>query len=280
LHQWAKNALIFVPAIVSHRIVEWPVAQAALLGFVCFGLCASGTYVVNDLLDLEADRAHPRKSKRPFASGELPLVQGIVVGGLLVALGIVVALVVLGSLFVGVLLVYLASTFWYSWVLKRIAMVDVLALAGLYTVRVLAGDAAIMVAPSFWLLAFSMFMFLNLAVVKRYTELQAALEAGDSTARGRGYTTDDLPLLLSSGTSSAFISVLVLALYVNDGSEALYRYPQALWLLCPLMLYWICRVWRKAHRGELHDDPVVFALRDRPSLLVVCLCATLMVIAA
>jgi 4-hydroxybenzoate polyprenyltransferase len=201
-------------------------------------------------------------------------------GSALVALGIVIAMIVLGPLFVGVLLVYLAGTFWYSWVLKRIAMVDVLALAGLYTIRVLAGDAAIMVPPSFWLLAFSMFMFLNLAVVKRYTELQAVQEAGSSSARGRGYTTDDLPLLLSSGTSAAFISVLVLALYVNDGSEALYRYPQALWLLCPLMLYWICRVWRKAHRGELHDDPVVFALRDRPSLLVVCLCVVLMVIAA
>jgi 4-hydroxybenzoate polyprenyltransferase len=279
IYQWAKNVLIFVPALVSHRIVELPVLQEAIVAFLCFGICASGNYLINDLLDLEADRAHARKRTRPFASGELSLGQGMLAAPLLLLLGIGTALVTLGPMFVGVLLLYLVGTFWYSWHLKRVAMVDVLTLAGLYTVRVIAGGAAIDVAPSFWLLAFSMFMFLSLALVKRYTELHSALGQGKSAASGRGYTTDDLTLLLSCGTSSAFISVMVLALYVNEGSETLYRYPQALWLLCPLMLYWVCRVWLKTYRGELHDDPVVFALRDRPSLLVVCLCGALVVAA-
>jgi 4-hydroxybenzoate polyprenyltransferase len=182
-------------------------------------------------------------------------------------------------MFAGVLLAYLVGSLWYSWMLKRIAMVDVLTLAGLYTVRVVAGGEAIVVQPSFWLLAFSMFMFLSVAVAKRYTELQAARAAGLTTASGRGYTTDDLPLLLAAGIAAGFISVLVMALYVNVGSERLYRHPQALWLVCPLMLYWVCRIWLKAHRRELHDDPVVFALRDRPSLLVAALCAVLILVA-
>jgi 4-hydroxybenzoate polyprenyltransferase len=279
LHQWAKNVLIFVPAVVSHRLMEVGVLGAAVVAFVSFGLCASATYIVNDLLDLEADRAHVRKRSRPFASGELAPAQGIAVAVLLLATGLLLAIAWLPTLFMAVLLLYLIGTFWYSWALKRIAMVDVLTLSGLYTVRVIAGSAAILVEPSFWLLAFSMFMFLSLALVKRYTELRAAQDAGRLEASGRGYTTDDLGLLLSCGTSSAFISVLVLSLYVNGGTEQLYRHPKALWLLCPLMLYWVCRVWRKTHRGELHDDPVVFAIKDRPSLLVAFLCAILLLVA-
>ena len=174
----------------------------------------------------------------------------------------------LGTLFTAVLGLYLAGTVWYSVALKRIAMVDVLSLAGLYTLRLIAGAAAATAIPSFWLLAFSMFMFLGLAIIKRYTELRWLLNAGTDKAAGRGYTTDDLPLLLSCGTSSCFASILVLALYVNDGTAKLYRHAEALWLLCPLMLYWILRVWRKSFRGELHDDPVVFALRDWPSIVV------------
>lgn len=276
LHQWAKNALIFVPALVSHLIFQWPVLQAAVLAFLCFGLCASGNYVINDLLDLDADRVHPHKRLRPFASGELPLAAGIVAAGLLLVTGIGGAFWLLGPAFGGVLLAYLVGTFWYSWTLKRIAMVDVLALAGLYTVRVVAGAAAIGVAPSFWLLAYSMFLFLSLALVKRYCELKVNLEAGKTGAAGRGYNTDDLPLLLSAGTSAGLISVLVLALYVHDASEGLYSRPYLLWLICPLLLYWVVRVWRKAHRGELEHDPVVFALRDRPSLAVFAACVILM----
>ncbi|MEP7311777.1 MAG: UbiA family prenyltransferase [Pseudomonadota bacterium] len=279
VHQWAKNVLIFVPALVSHRATELPVIQAALLAFLSFGLCASATYIINDLLDLDADRAHARKRSRPFASGQLSLVGGLFCALGLLATGVGIAVLALNFWFLASLLLYLAITFWYSWALKRIAMVDVLTLAALYTIRVIAGSAAIAVEPSFWLLAFSMFMFLSLALVKRYTELHAAFSAGRVEASGRGYTTADLALLLSCGTSSGFISVLVLALYVNSGSESLYRYPQALWLLCPLMLYWICRVWLKTHRGQLHDDPVVFAIKDRPSLATAVLCVTLVLLA-
>ncbi len=279
LHQWAKNLLIFVPAVVSHQIFEVAVAKAALVAFVCFGACASSTYVVNDLLDLDADRTHARKRSRPFASGAIPLTHGMVGAITLLAAGLSTAILTLGSMFVAILLLYLVGTIWYSWTLKRIAMVDVLTLAGLYTIRVIAGSAAINVEPSFWLLAFSMFMFLSLALVKRYTELRAVFVSGRAEATGRGYTTEDLSLLLSYGSAAGLISVLVLALYVNEGTENLYQYPKILWLLCPLMLYWISRVWRKTHRGELHDDPVVFAIKDRPSLLVVSLCIVLVFLA-
>jgi 4-hydroxybenzoate polyprenyltransferase len=275
LHQWTKNLLIFVPALASHRALEPAVAQASLLAFLWFSLCASATYLLNDLLDLEADRAHPTKRLRPLASGDMSLVTGIVTAALLLGISVVGAVLSSSLIFVALLLMYLAGTLWYSFMLKRIAMVDALSLAGLYTVRVIAGGAAVSVAPSFWLLAFSMFMFLSLAMVKRYTELRSVLTAGDHAAAGRGYVTDDLPLLLSCGTASGFVSVMVLALYVNLGAGELYRYPEALWLICPAVLYWICRVWRKAHRGELHDDPVVFAIKDKPSLVVGGLCAML-----
>lgn len=276
VHQWAKNVLIFVPALASHRIFELEVILASLLAFFWFGLCASGTYLINDLLDLDADRLHVRKRLRPLASGRLSLVHGIAAAVALVVLAFVGATATLNGVFTFVLLLYLVATLWYSFALKRIAMVDTLSLAGLYTVRVVAGGAAIAVVPSFWLLAFSMFLFLSLAMVKRYTELRSALSAGRSGAAGRGYTTDDLPLVLSCGISSGFVCILVLALYINVGASQLYRHPHALWLLCPLLLYWICRIWRKTSRGELHDDPVVFALSDRPSIAVGFICAVLL----
>jgi 4-hydroxybenzoate polyprenyltransferase len=268
LHQWAKNVLILIPAIAAHSLFEVPVLVQSILAVWWFCLCASGTYIVNDLLDLDADRKHPRKRNRPFARGDLPLQRGLGVAGLLVAGSIVGGVLTLGLLYAATLVVYLVGTLWYSAALKRIAMMDVLALAGLYTVRVLAGAAAVAIVPSFWMLAFSMFMFLNLAIVKRYVELRGVLSSGESVAAGRGYTTADLPLLLSCGTSAGFVSVLVLALYVNSSLDAFYSKPELLWLLCPLLLYWICRVWRKTFRGSLHEDPVVFALTDKPSLVV------------
>ena len=279
LHQWSKNLLLFVPAAVSHRIVDPGVIQTSTLAFLCFGLGASATYIINDLVDIESDRLHVRKRLRPFAAGELRPAHGWRAAVLLIIVALSIAATTVNLTFAAMLLGYLAITSWYSFHLKRIAMVDVLTLAGLYTVRVLAGGAAIAVDPSFWLLAFSMFMFLSLALVKRYTELRRALQAGEFVAAGRGYTTDDLALLLSCGTSAGLISVLVLALYVDVGTEQLYRRPQALWLLCPLMLYWVLRVWRKAHREELHHDPVVFAMRDKPSLAVAALCMILIVAA-
>jgi 4-hydroxybenzoate polyprenyltransferase len=276
LHQWAKNLLLFIPALGAHRLLEPTTLTPALLSFLWFGLVASGTYMVNDLLDVESDRQHPRKRLRPFAAGDLGTRAGWSMAALLVLGAFAGALLTVHPMFAGVLALYLVGTLWYSKALKRIAMVDVLTLAGLYTLRLIAGAAAVQVVPSFWLLAFSMFMFLGLAIIKRYTELRAVLQAGNQTAAGRGYTIEDLPLLLACGTSACFVSILVLALYVNDGSAGMYRHPEVLWLLCPPVLYWILRVWRKSFRGELHDDPVVFALRDWPSLLVGGICAALL----
>src|SRR5690606_8243579 len=242
-----------------------------LAAFFLFGLCASGGYIANDLLDLDADRVHPRKRLRPFASGDIPIVHGIVVAPLLIVGSLVIAALTLPVLFAATLALYLATSLWYSVALKRIAMVDVLTLASLYSLRIVAGGAAVAIMPSFWLLAFAMFLFLSLAAAKRYAELRTAHDAGKADAPGRGYSVADLPLLQSSGLAAGYLAVLVLALYINSGAETMYRFPQLVWLLCPLLLYWMNRVWLWTSRGRMHDDPVVFALTDRPSLLVFAL---------
>ncbi len=266
LYQWLKNALVFLPLLASHKVFDATALAESALAFLCFGLCASGTYLLNDLLDLAADRRHPRKRNRPFASGALPLFHGMVVMPLMVAVAFVLAYG-LSLRFAEVLLCYLILTLAYSFRLKRVAMLDVVVLAALYTVRIVAGTAAIHAEYSFWLLAFSMFIFLSLAMLKRYTELLDLLDSGQRMVGGRGYAVDDLPLIQSLGGASGYISVLVLALYINStASEVLYRRPHLLWLLCPLLLYWISRAWVVAHRRAMHDDPIVFAVTDKVSL--------------
>jgi len=266
LYQWLKNLLVFLPLLAAHRLLDRTALAESLLAFVAFGLCASGTYLLNDLLDLNADRRHPRKRNRPFASGELSLFQGMAVMPLMIAVAFVLALG-LSERFVLVLFGYLFLTLAYSFRLKRVVMLDVVVLAALYTVRIVAGTVAIHVSYSFWLLAFSMFIFLSLAMLKRYTELLSLMDSGERMAGGRGYAVDDLPLIQSLGAASGYISVLVLALYINStASEVLYRRPHVLWLVCPLMLYWVSRAWVVAHRRQMHDDPIVFAVSDRVSL--------------
>ncbi|MEO8672508.1 MAG: UbiA family prenyltransferase [Tahibacter sp.] len=273
LHQWLKNLLVFLPLLAAHRVLETGGLLHAGIAFFAFGLCASGVYVLNDLLDLDADRRHPRKRKRPFAAGTLPLVHGLIAAPLLTLAGFGLAWF-LSPLFAGVLLAYYVLTLAYSLRLKRIVMLDVVVLAALYTVRIVGGAAAVGGGLSFWLLAFSMFLFLSLAMLKRYTELIALQANGSGKASGRGYAVEDLPLIQSLGGSSGYLSVLVLALYINStASEALYRSPKVLWMLCPLLLYWISRVWVIAHRGNMHDDPVVFAVSDRVSQCILLLCA-------
>lgn len=265
IHQWIKNILVFLPLLASHRVLEVDSVAQALLAFVCFGMCASSVYLTNDLLDLPADRQHHRKRHRPFAAGTLPLVAGPVVAALLLVASFGLAFLVAHQ-FVAVLFGYYVLTSAYSIRLKRIMMLDVVVLATLYTTRILAGTAAIQSKPSFWLLAFSMFIFLSLAMVKRYTELLALQASGKVTASGRGYDVDDIPLIQSMGSSSGYLAVLVLALYVDStASMSLYRHPHYLWMLCPLLLYWISRTWAIAHRGVMHDDPVIFAVMDRTS---------------
>ena len=277
LHQWLKNLLIFLPLLAAHMLFAPQAIQRSVLAFFCFGLCASGVYLLNDLLDLESDRRHPRKCLRPFAAGTLSLVAGLIAAPLLALVSFALALL-LSPLFAAVLLGYYALTLAYSFALKRIAMLDAIVLGALYTVRIVAGTVAIRTALSFWLLAFSMFLFLSLAMLKRYTELRGLRDAGQTEASGRGYAVDDLPLIESLGGSSGFLSVLVLALYINStASEVLYRHPQILWMLCPLLLYWVSRAWLIAHRGAMHDDPVVFALLDRVSRFILVLCGAAIV---
>jgi 4-hydroxybenzoate polyprenyltransferase len=279
LHQWLKNLLVFVPLLTAHRFLEPEAVAQSLLAFAAFSLCASGVYVLNDLLDLSADRQHQRKRHRPFAAGRLPLLHGLLIAPLLTVCGLLVALAC-SPAFAGVLLIYYAATLAYSLRLKRVVMLDVVLLAGLYTVRIIGGTIAIDAELSFWLLAFSMFIFLSLALLKRYTELHAMLARGRTTASGRGYGVDDLPLLQSLGAAAGYIAVMVMALYINSPeSIELYRNPKLLWFICPVLLYWVSRAWVIAHRGDMHDDPIVFAATDRPSQVVAVLCALFALVA-
>jgi 4-hydroxybenzoate polyprenyltransferase len=278
-HQWAKSLLVAVPLLAAHRANDADSAIVVLLAMVTFCLCSSSVYVLNDLLDLEADRGHPRKSKRPFAAGDLPLSIGFALIPVLLGLSLITALF-LPNRFLPVLATYYCFTIAYSFGLKGIVIVDVLTLAGLYTLRIIAGAAAISISLSFWLLWFSMFLFLSLALVKRFSELNSLHRLSRSHAAGRDYAVDDLPVLQSLGIASGYLSVLVLALYINSPEiDALYSRPSIIWTLCILMLYWISRVWVIAQRGEMNDDPVVFALKDHASQAVGIL-ATIAVVLA
>lgn len=270
LHQWLKNLLLFLPMLAAHRLLDLPLAGSALLAFLCFGMCASSVYLLNDLLDLQDDRHHPRKRFRPFAAGQLSIGAGLLAFPLLLTASFTLALWLLPWAFATVLLCYYVLTLSYSLLLKRMMVVDVITLATLYTLRILAGGAAVGLSVSFWLLAFSMFMFLSLALIKRYAELHHLRGRGSKEkARGRGYEAADLDMLASLGAAAGYMSVMVLALYINDGNTVrLYRHPQFIWLACPLMLTWITRAWMIAHRGRMHDDPVLFAVKDRASLLI------------
>ncbi|MDG4554653.1 MAG: UbiA family prenyltransferase [Candidatus Competibacter sp.] len=274
LHQWLKNLLIFVPLAAGHAWNQPATLALALLAFVSFGLCASSVYLLNDLLDLGSDRRHPRKRQRPFAAGKLPILQGVIAIPLLLIAAFGLSLPINPPAFTAALATYYVFTLAYSLRLKQTLMLDVIVLAGLYTLRIVAGAAAANLMPSFWLLAFSMFLFLSLALVKRYAELQTLREQGELSASGRGYHVDDLGILQSLGTAAGYLAVLVLALYVNsETSRALYGQPMVIWLLCPALLYWISRVWLLAHRGEMHDDPIVFALTDSHSRYMLLACA-------
>ncbi|PXV57250.1 4-hydroxybenzoate polyprenyltransferase [Dyella jiangningensis] len=279
VHQWIKNALVFLPMLAAHRLFDADAALATVLAFACFSLCASSVYITNDLLDLASDRQHHRKRQRPFAAGHLPLLAGpvVAIGLLLVSFGLAA---LLHEVFVAVLAGYYLLTSAYSLRFKRIVMLDVVVLATLYTSRIVAGTAAIHTKPSFWLLAFSMFLFLSLAMVKRFIELLSAQRAGKINASGRGYDVGDIPLVQSLGAASGYLSVLVLALYIDSpDSRALYHHPHYLWLLCPVLLYWVSRTWAIAHRGVMHDDPVVFAVTDRLSQVLLIICATVILFA-
>ncbi len=266
-HQWAKNILLLAPLLFSHNLRPRP-AEAVFLAFFCFSFMASASYLVNDLLDIESDRRHPIKRYRPFASGDLPVSAGILLA-LALACASLALLPLLARGFAFWLAIYILSTSAYTLFIKRIVIVDVLVLSGLYTLRLLAGGAATGTVISPWLAGFSSFLFLSLAMVKRFSELENLRERGARATHGRGYLVADLEQIRAFGTASAYAAVLVFSLYITRPDvDALYKHPARLWLIVPLLVYWITRVWLLASRGELDDDPVIFALRDRISLAV------------
>ena len=279
-HQWAKNVLVALPLLLAHRATEPGLLAGTVLAFVALCLCASGTYVVNDLTDRDRDRRHPTKRTRPFASGALSPAFGAGLAGVLVAAAFSVS-VALPPAFAFALAAYVLVTLAYSVHLKGEPILDVMVLAGLYALRVVAGGAAAGVPLSEWLLAFSLFFFLGLALLKRYVELRQ-METGAAPAdNGRGYLAADASLVRAAGPATGLFSVLVLALYVTSPEvRVLYSHPELLWAAIPAFLYWTLRMWLLAHRGEMPDDPVLFAVRDRVSYAVVAIVTAAVALAA
>ncbi len=266
-HQWAKNVLLFLPLLLSHH-VSLKAIVAAIEAFFCFSFIASANYLINDLLDIENDRRHLKKRLRPFASGDLAVSSGLGMVLLLVAASCAL-LPQLPATFALWLLIYTTTTSAYSFYLKRVPLVDVLVLSGLYTVRMLAGSAATETFISPWLSGLAIFLFLSLAMVKRFSELASLRERGIANSHGRGYLVSDLEQIRAFGTASAYAAVVVFSLYISRPDvSALYRHSGRLWLIVPIMLYWLNRVWLLASRGELDEDPVVFAIRDPVSLML------------
>lgn len=275
LHQWLKNLLIFVPVFVSGQYLEQKQLLICFLAFLAFGLLASSTYIINDLLDLESDRLHPRKKNRPLAAANLSILSGLAVSFCLFVTSAVIS-ITLGLTFSLVLVTYLILTLTYSFKIKRYFGMDVIALASLYTIRIFAGAAVIAVTVSFWLLSFSMFIFLSLALVKRCGELQGLAATDKQQVKGRDYNVTDINVLTSFGSASSLLAILMFCFYINN--QALtdqYQQLTLLWLIIPIMGYWLIRMWVKTARGEMHDDPIVFSLKDKGS--IVCIFAMVVI---
>lgn len=276
-HQWAKNALVFVPLVTSGQLGQ---AAHAAVAFACLSLIASSIYLVNDVLDVDADRAHPRKRRRPIAAGTLAIPTALAVAAAGTLSGLAGAASLLGPAALVAIACYLALTLAYSFRLKAAMIADVLTLACLYTVRIIAGAAAIGVAVSFWLLLFSIFLFLSLGYLKRYVELRGSTRGGDELLSGRGYAPADEGIVAMNGVAAGMVSVLVLALFAEAMSRAdTYASPPLLWLLPLPLLYWLNRIWMMGRRGEVDSDPVAFALTDRKSLVIGAITAAILVAA-
>lgn len=277
-HQWLKNLLVLVAPLAAHALDVGTLA-AALLAMIAFSLAASAGYLVNDLLDLPSDRAHPNKRRRPFANGDLPVKLGVMLAPVLLLAGLSIALWVTPGLML-LLAGYWVLSLAYSLVLKRAAPLDVMILSGLYVLRIFGGSIATGIDVSHWLLVFSMFLFLSLAMVKRVIEIVGRREAEGARIPGRGYQSDDLPVLQQLATSAGIGAVLLLGLYVSsEAAGILYRRADLLWLLCPLLIFWLSRIFLLANRGVLHDDPLVFAATDQGSLTLIAVCVALLLVA-
>lgn len=276
-HQWSKNVLVFLPMLAAQ---DYSVFGVSFLAFALFCLMASSVYVLNDLADLPADRAHPRKCRRPFASGDIPIAHGIAMTAGLIGISLVLGLLFLPGFFLLALLAYFIATLAYSFALKRKLIVDVITLAGLYTMRIIAGAAAAGIAASPWLLAFSMFLFYSLAAIKRQGELVDQAKSGEEMRAGRAYMSSDVTVMQIMAISAGQAAVLVFALYLYSPAVAeLYARPEILWLICPVLLYWLSRISILTHRGHMDDDPIVFAARDRISLLTVATVFAILLVA-
>jgi len=282
VHQWLKNTLVFVPLIANQSFGDPRALAESAVAFLAFSLAASSVYLLNDLFDLDADRRHPRKKFRPLASGRMPIPWGMVLIPLLQGVALTLSILFLPVQFLGVLLGYLFLTLAYSVRLKGAVLLDVMILAGLYTIRVIGGAAATGISLSMWLLAFSMFLFLSLALVKRYAELFAVIsgKSGEEKLPARSYRRGDLFILVGMGIASGYLSVLVLALYiVSDEASQHYSDSYLVWLLCPLLLYWISRAWIVVGRQEMHEDPLVWAVKDQISRWVALIAAVVVALA-
>jgi 4-hydroxybenzoate polyprenyltransferase/phosphoserine phosphatase len=266
-HHWFKNVLLFVPLALAHRH-GFSTLLSTAAGFVLFGICASGLYIMNDLLDLHSDRGHPWKHKRPFAAGDISIPGGLLISCAFLAGSLNLAFI-LSAPFAITLCLYAVLTMWYSISLKKIVLLDVFVLSSFYSVRLLAGALIASIPLSQWFLVFSLFFFLSLAMAKRYSELVHAQELITSGRSGRGYIGNDREVILVLGIASSFASVIILSLYVHSQEVGvLYRNPEPLLLLCPIILYWLSRLWLQAHRGDLHDDPITLAIGDPVSYAV------------
>ncbi len=269
VYQWLKNLLLFVPLLTAFSFLDIGKLGTLVVAFFAFSFAASATYVVNDLWDLDSDRAHPRKCRRPFASATLPILHGLAVAAGALVVAFLLALFVSKGFFV-MLLLYVGLTSCYSWVLKTYVLIDVIVLSVLYTFRILAGSVAIGVETSSWLLAFSTFMFLSLALVKRCAELVLLEQNGAEATRGRDYRITDLVVLWPLGVGAALAAVVVFGLFISDPeTQARYATPTLLWLVAIGLIYWLARLWVKTSRGEMHDDPIVYAIKDRGSQITI-----------
>lgn len=280
VHQWAKNTLIAVPIILDHKVFDMSLVLSVIVAFFAFSFLASAVYIFNDLFDLSMDRKHPTKCRRPLASGRVPMGKGVCVALALSATSVLLSLTLTWPFWV-VMALYLVATTVYSLRAKKWLLVDVLVLAGLYTVRILAGAAATAIEPSFWLLAFSLFFFLSLALVKRYVELDQTGLDEKTKLSGRGYRPEDKDIVAQSGVASGFAAIVVLALYLDsEAVHLLYQHPWMVWPLCPLVLYIVMRMWVLARRQEFNEDPVVFIMTDWRSQAMIFVGATMLIVAA
>ncbi|MCS0502152.1 UbiA family prenyltransferase [Ancylobacter mangrovi] len=278
VHQWAKNALVFVPMVTSHNFDLGSVV-ASVAAFFAFSFAASAIYILNDLVDIDADRKHPSKRRRPLAAGTVPILTSIPVAAGLMGTGIAVALAI-GPLFAATLLTYLALTTAYTFFLKRKLLVDIVTLAALYTIRIIGGAVAIDVPVSEWLLGFSLFIFTSLALIKRYVEMAARLDASLPDPNNRNYRKADLDIVAALAAATGYNAVTFFAIYISsDHVRAIYAYPQLLWLVCPVLIYWLGRALLMAHRRDLDDDPIVFAIRDRNSHLALLFIGAILLVA-